>query len=346
MSRPFSRMKLGYYPLPVEEARNIRTLLIPSGAYSAIDPCAGDGTALDEITKDTGAHLAAIELDADRATATAQKGIVTVHGSVFECRVPAESCSLLYLNPPYDSEVGPHSNQRMELVFLEHCFRWVISEGVLVFVIPVAVLGACARLLASQFERISVFRLEHPESARFKQIVVFGNRKKAHARGDPNGAEALMRAGYHLNLIPALNQEAAERYVIPPSPPPTINYVGLPLDAVEDALQRSTAMQNARGVFVRKQQKLTGRPVLPLHKGAVGLLACSGMLNGFFGEGEMRHIAHWRSVKYVDVFNEEGEEEGETIIRKRERFSHELTLAYGDGNIVELKATQESDQAR
>ena len=37
-----------------------------------------------------------------------------------------------------------------------------------------------------------------------------------------------------------------------------------------------------------------------------GLLACSGMLNGFFGEGEMRHIAHWRSVKYVDEFNEEG----------------------------------------
>ena len=59
MSRPFSRMKLGYYPLPVEEAQNIRTLLIPSGAYSAIDPCAGDGTALVEITKDIGTHLAA-----------------------------------------------------------------------------------------------------------------------------------------------------------------------------------------------------------------------------------------------------------------------------------------------
>ena len=74
-----------------------------------------------------------------------------------------------------------------------------------------------------------------------------------------------------------------------------------------------------------------------------GLLACSGMLNGVFGEGEMRHIAHWRSVKYVDAFREEGEEEGEMIIRKRERFSHELTLAYADGNIVELKETKEGD---
>jgi len=57
----------------------------------------------------------------------------------------------------------------------------------------------------------------------------------------------------------------------------------------------------------------------------------------------MRHIAHWRSVKYVDEFHEEGEAEGETVIRKRERFSHELILAYADGSIVELKETKDSD---
>jgi len=48
-----------------------------------------------------------------------------------------------------------------------------------------------------------------------------------------------------------------------------------------------------------------------LHKGHVGLLACSGMLNVFFGDGDMRHIAHWRSVKHVDEFNKEGETEGD-----------------------------------
>jgi len=68
------------------------------------------------------------------------------------------------------------------------------------------------------------------------------------------------------------------------------------------------------------------------------------MVNGSFGEGEMRHIAHWRSVKHVDVFTEEGEEEGETIIRRRERFSHELTLAYAKGNIVERKETKEGNK--
>ena len=342
MARPIARLKLGYYPLPIEEAQNIRSLLVSAGPYAAIDPCAGDGTALLEITKYTEAHLAAVELDSDRAAAAAEQGIATVHGSAFECRVLAETCSLLYLNPPYDTEFGPHSNKRMELVFLEHCYRWVTSEGVLVFVVPAPAVGTCARLLTSQFDRICVFRLEHPESVRFNQVVVFGKRKKAHLRGEPKGADELLRIAYKPQSLPVLDQEVRERYAIPSSPPAKISFTGLPLDEIEDALQRSVAMQNARGILVRKQQKMSGRPVTPLHKGHVGLLACSGMLNGFFGEGETRHIAHWRSVKYVDEFNEEGEAEGETIIRKRERFSHELTLAYESGQIVELKETKEN----
>jgi hypothetical protein len=175
---------------------------------------------------------------------------------------------------------------------------------------------------------------------------VFGRRKKAHQRGEPEGAEELLRIAHKSQLLPILNQEVSERYAIPRTSPMTITYTGLPLDEIEDALQRSVAMQNARGILVRKQQKMTGRPVTPLHRGHVGLLACSGMLNGFFGEGEMRHIAHWRSVKYVDEFNEECETEGETIIRKRERFSHELTLAYESGQIRELKETKQEEPSR
>src|ERR1035438_6509650 len=266
MSRPFSRIKLGYYPLPIEEAQNIRAMLMSSAPYATIDPCAGEGTALLEITRNTDAHLATIELDADRAEAAYRNGVATVHGSAFECRVPAETCSLLYLNPPYDNEFGPHSNKRMELVFLEHTYRWVTSEGVLVFVVPAPAVGTCARLLTSQFDRLSVFRLEHPESIRFNQVVVFGRRKKTHLRGEPKGTDDLLRIAYKPQLLPVLNQEVVERYAIPPSSPATVTYTGLPLDGIEDALQRSVAMQNARGILVRKQQKMSGRPVTPVHR--------------------------------------------------------------------------------
>jgi len=340
--RNAGRLKLGYYPLPTDEAHRICNLLAAAAPYAAIDPCAGDGTAFLAITANSQAALAAIELDADRAAACEAKRISTVHGSALECRVTAESCSLLYLNPPYDTELGPHSNQRMELVFLEHCYRWLMTGGVLVFVVPNTALAPCARLLASQFDCLTVWRLEHPECVRFHQVVILGQRKKAHARGEPKGAELLIRTGSRPNDIPILREDAGARYQVPASRPVAIHYSGLPLDAIEDALEHSLAMQKARAVLIRKHQKMSGRPVTPLHQGHVGLLACSGMLNGFFGDSETRHIAHWRAVKHVDEFNEEGAQEGETIIRKRERFSHELTLAYEDGRIVELRETKEA----
>ena len=63
-----------------------------------------------EITKDTGAHLTGIDSMRIRQPER-KKGSMTVHGSAFECRVLVETCSLLYLNPPYDCEFGPHSNR-------------------------------------------------------------------------------------------------------------------------------------------------------------------------------------------------------------------------------------------
>ncbi|MFZ0706829.1 MAG: hypothetical protein WAM71_14580, partial [Candidatus Korobacteraceae bacterium] len=65
--------------------------------------------------------------------------------------LPAGSCSLLYLNPPYDVEMGRHSNQRLELLFLDHCYGWLKTAGVLIFIIPEIALTHCAKRLASQF---------------------------------------------------------------------------------------------------------------------------------------------------------------------------------------------------
>jgi len=133
MARPIARLKLGYFPLPIEEAQNIRSCCYRQHHIRHRSLC----RRRHRVDRNHQRHRRApdgIELDADRADAAIRNGVATIHGSAFECRVLAETCSLLYLNPPYDSEFGPHSNKRMELVFLEHCYRWVNSEGVLVFV--------------------------------------------------------------------------------------------------------------------------------------------------------------------------------------------------------------------
>jgi hypothetical protein len=102
------------------------------------------------------------------------------------------------------------------------------------------------------------------------------------------------------------------------------------LDEVEDLLLDSAAYRQASRILVPKLHDVRGRPLTPLHGGHVGLLCTAGLLNGVFGEGEHRHIAHWRSVKFTDHWEEE-EEDGTKILHDRERFSHELTLVFANG---------------
>jgi hypothetical protein len=66
--RNVARIKLGYYPLSPDEGSRLRQLLnYPSEPVSALDPCAGTGAALLQLTDNANANRYAVELDAERA---------------------------------------------------------------------------------------------------------------------------------------------------------------------------------------------------------------------------------------------------------------------------------------
>jgi tRNA1(Val) A37 N6-methylase TrmN6 len=134
--RNAARLKMGYYPLPESEGEKLRSLLAYTQPASVIDPCVGQGTALYLVTRDAPVRRYGVELDGERARIASSKGIETIQGNAFDAIAKPESFSLLYLNPPYDSEIGSIANRRMEAVFLEHAYRWLAMEGVLVLVIP------------------------------------------------------------------------------------------------------------------------------------------------------------------------------------------------------------------
>jgi hypothetical protein len=72
----------------------------------------GQGTALELVMSDAAVrHYGVI---------ASSKGIETIRGNAFDTIANPESLSLLYLNPPYDSEIGTIRNRRTEAVFLEH----------------------------------------------------------------------------------------------------------------------------------------------------------------------------------------------------------------------------------
>jgi len=101
------RERLGFYPLPIPEAERIRKFLaFPDKQCCALDPCVGDGAAFAEITSDKRALGYGVELDAGRAQQARTKEIEVIHGNCFDVQCPAEYFSLIYLNPPYDFEIG------------------------------------------------------------------------------------------------------------------------------------------------------------------------------------------------------------------------------------------------
>ena len=337
--RNVARLKMGYYPLPEAEGVKLRSLLSFTGPASVIDPCVGKGTALHLVTNNADVRRHGVELDAERARIASANGIETIQGNAFDAIARPECFSLLYLNPPYDSEIGSIANRRMEAVFLEHTYRWLAMEGVLVLVIPFERLHDCSGLLSSHFARLSVFRMTDPDSVQYRQIAVLGLRRDVRGAAVENNKRQLLSDGLYGSFqgLPELQPDTCPPYSVPASAEAELTYRGLPYDLLEDVLPHSAAWKQAAPLLMPHQDVATGRPITPLHGGHVGLLCTAGLLNGVFGQGDDRHIARWRSVKHVTTFVEQ---DGDTeIIHHRERWANELYLVYGDGRTLKLTET-------
>jgi hypothetical protein len=336
------KSRLGFYPLPLSEAQRIRRyLLFPDQPSSALDPCIGDGVAFEAITSDADVIRYGIELDAYRAEQARQRIPNIVQGNTLEVQCPVECFGLLYLNPPYDWALGPADSRRTEPAFLSHTYRWLKPGGVLIFVIPGERLAECSQILATQFRDARVIRLEAPECVGYKQVVVIGARRSRREKERLTDSDITRARLYYASLtrnqsqIPILPTQPEERYDVPLSGPAQLVYRGLPLDEVEDLLPQSAAYRQAGRILFAESVSATGRPLTPLHAGHVGLLACSGLLNGIFGQNDDRHISFWQAVKVVDKTEEE--EDGVITVREKERFSNELTVVYSTGQVAILK---------
>ena len=270
--RPQGKAKLGFFPLPSAEADRLRGCLTFPPEFSAVDACVGDGVAFTTLLRGTHSRSYGIEIDANRCQQARSLGIDTLQADTMDVRCPAESVSLLYLNPPYDLEVGPGNHRRLELAFVEHTYRWLKPGGILVLVIPQPQLKACARILSEHCRDLTIYRLTEPASILYKQIAVIGARSKRHQYlRDSALLEAVrwLEATASEPHLPALTNTPAVRYEVPPSGPVLLTNTGIPLDQVEDLILDSSAYRQAGRVLLPKQHNARGRPLTPLHGGHV-----------------------------------------------------------------------------
>jgi hypothetical protein len=239
------------------------------------------------------------------------------HGNLFDTAGRVESFSFLYLNPPYDSEIGSMGNKRMEYLFLEHTFRWLVEGGVLLMVVPQERLVLTIPLLAGNFADVQLFRLTDPEAQRFDQVALFGVRKRMRGEHYDRNRKKLLQLVWNRSMPTVTGNESP--YPVPPAKPVPLVYRGLPLDRIEDLLVGSGVWRQVEPFLLPKEEITGGRPITPLHAGHVGLLCTAGLLNGVFGEGSERHIARWRTVKTVTVFEVADPRWGDVVLGRMRR---------------------------
>src|SRR6185295_3084102 len=88
---------------------------------------------------------------------------------------PFDGASVLYLNPPYDTD---KIHGRLEQGFLARLTQCLApGDGLLIFLVPHYALEASASFLACNFSNHRALRLPDPDFASFKQCVLLARRR-------------------------------------------------------------------------------------------------------------------------------------------------------------------------
>ncbi len=330
------QVKMGYYPTPLGVAEFLKPLLV-FPAYGektcALDPCCGEGTALESLATGKNAETFGIELDAARAQEAKKRLEHVVHGSFDHVDIAPEGFGLLFLNPPYDDEEG----ERKELIFLRGTMDCLVSSGVLVYLIPQKRLSRpIAELLASNFSEITVHRFPDGEFENFGQIVVLG-RKNLWPLDAPAEAERLMK--FRTEDVPPLKSGLKDRYHIPYSLGAMIREREVQPEELLKLVKDSPLIPRLQDLLEPQAVSEVTQPPTRLHVGHLGLLLAAGRLNGVVGEGRDRHIVAGKPVKHImETTDIETDAEGnEQEVQKRlETFRVTIKVMLPNGELKKL----------
>ncbi|MCO5205653.1 MAG: DUF6094 domain-containing protein [Anaerolineae bacterium] len=189
MSRLASAARAHFYPIqPAVVAQIAAHIAAPHGGR-VWDPCAGEGAALAQLATLLGLEPFGNELHQGRAAAAATAVDTVVNSNrplahrdrqvtrvfaaaVNDMHVAHNAFTLLYLNPPFDTDA---EEKRLELAFLKATRQALAVGGLLVWIIPQRVLRVekAATYLAGWFDDVRVLRFPD-DSRQYKQVVVFG----------------------------------------------------------------------------------------------------------------------------------------------------------------------------
>lgn len=306
---------MGYFPTDLSHVEKIKNAMIfPTETVNLIDPCCGEGLALQAFSNGENAKTYGIELDEVRGEEAQNRLFRVGFGSFFFSRISLNVFSGLWLNPPYLSVPGETGNRRLEKSFLADSIRLLKTGGVLVYIIPYyrATPDVC-RVLCENFTDLRVHKFEGSEFTRFKQVVFIG--KRIERRTAEKQTKRLSEYMLNVDNLPSINELPSGVYEIPTSDKNVELFKGAVFNVNElaDQLKKSKSTERLfedRTLDTRKRQ-----PLLPFNLSQVGLVGASGMMNGLVS-CDIPHVIKGRIVKEKKTKIGTEDEHGKTEVKE------------------------------
>ena len=212
--RPPAVEKMGYYPTSIQVIDALKTWIAPANDGRLLDPCCGEGSAAGVMARAMSCTSWGVELSPARSQ-VAEKQMDRVLCAAWQtCTLTNESITLLFLNPPYNYDRFG-DQRRLETEFLKTTTPKLIRGGLLVYIVPLTLLGdeSVASLLVAYYESLAVVR--YPDTG-YNQVIVLGYRRQHYK--NPAKEEIAEIQKFAQSEPPMLAAISAPRYSLLPAP--------------------------------------------------------------------------------------------------------------------------------
>jgi hypothetical protein len=314
-------MKMGFYLTPVEVVKQIKNMLRIAPGARLIVTCCGEGEALRIIADGNEARTYGVEFDRERfLKAREVLDHVLWADALHEFVSSRGAFSLLWLNPPYDTDEGGYTQEkaRLEVEFLSDHWRYLQDGGVLVYIIPFLILEKVSMFFQRRCRNLAVLSFPYNHYWSFKQVVVMcvkGRPKKDESVRNEEIFQSAIRIGENIapDKLPT-TADAGLMYEVPAVKEKDDDFVfrsfRLDPDEALVKLKNSPVWNKVYDYVFPTVGNTNIKPLTPLREGHLAMLLASGMMNGeVIGDNGQKLIVKGSVRKDVVETQEETEDE-------------------------------------
>ncbi|MCR5837016.1 MAG: hypothetical protein K6G88_10965 [Lachnospiraceae bacterium] len=332
-----------YYTDLAHCARLSQAFNWPEGEVSVLEPSAGDGAAVIEITNNCDKpKIFAVELRTEAFRELKNNSNITcaINCDFLQAKISNNVFSFMFANPPYINGM----DGRMEVEFLQRSTRYIAEDGIIVYVVPYSVATSREYLsfLLRNYKVIHAFRFDEAEYEKYKQIVFIARKVKNEGIEEELQRYMAMRKE-DFPLIPEVWTDEYELVDVEESPESKIVYFSSKEfnreEAFIDLCECEPQKKNLDALSIKAfSANDMGRPPVMPNQNVLYLLSTLGCGSGITGSEDNMDIHLQRgNARICEYSFEEVNEKGnvEAVTQRSTKVS--VTILENDGTFTVLE---------